>query len=603
MKNIRTKAALAALCALPLLTAGCSGSSGSTPGGTTGQVSVAITDAASNDIALFEVDVTGIQLRRATGTTVAVLAAPLRIDLASLTDTSNLLSSAAVPAGSYTGATVTLDMTNARCVLVGKTTPATILDASGSAVTGTITVPLQLGTPFSVVSTAHRLLELDFDLDQSFVTDPTGNTVSLEPAFVLRIDPSSPREIVTVGTLTSVDTATSRFVGTVRSLAGGALSDVTFQTSGATVFQIDGVPSTGAAGLTALALLPVDTSIQCYGSVAATGRINAIYVEAGAGTYNGGNDIVEGHIVGRTGGIGSDAVLEVLGHSNNAAHTTFQYATSFLVTTSFANTKVVRRGWSSAFDVDELNVGQRVRVFGSLSGTTMTANTATSVIRQQPTRIFGQAAGAPAGTILTLDLARVGLLPETAFDWADGGFTPVDPNAFEANVGALAVGQGINSTSTISAVGYFSGIADAGPDFTAVSLSNHSNSAALLFVRNRLSAGFNVLTTANAVQIQLNVVGVAAPGEVAIVDRGFAGSIPLPTAPTPTINHPTVNGFYSLRDRTAQTVRIFTRFSDFASALSSDIAQGATLVQIGAIGTYTQVINTIDAPIASAVVD
>lgn len=599
-----TKTAMAAWVTGLFFAAACSRATSDGSSTSTGPVTIAITDAASGDIQSFEVDVTSIQLRRSNGAVVSVLAAPMRVDLASLTDTSNVLASARVPAGLYTRATIALDLTNARCVLVGKLTPASIKDVNGVALTGTIDVPLQLGSPFAIASTAHRLLELDFDLDQSFDVDTAANSVSLESAFVLRVDPALPREVGTVGTLTSVDVPNSSFLGTVRAVGGAAVSNVLFQASGATVFQIDGVTSTGTAGLTALAALPVDAPIQCFGSIAATtSKTNVLYVEAGIGTYAGGTDIVEGHVVGRMGGTGSDAVLEVLGYSSNAAHTTFQYATTFLVNTSFTNTKVVRRGSSSSFDVDDLNVGQRVRVFGTLSGTTMSANTATSVIRMQPTRVFGAAAGAPAGTTLTLDVSRVGLLADTAFDWADGGFTPTDPNALIADVGALGVGLAINSTSSVTAIGYFSGIGDAGPDFVATALVNQSTAAALLFVRNRPGIGFNVLTTANASQIQLNVTGVAAAGEFARIDRGPLGSIPLPTAPTPTVNHPTVTGFYSLRDRTNHTVRVFTRFSDFSSALQSDVVQGATLVQFGAVGTYTQVINTTDASVATAVVE
>lgn len=570
----------------------------------TGPVTVAITDGASDAIETFLVDVTAIQLHKASGADVSVLSAPVRVDLASLTATSQLLTSMNVPSGLYTRATLTLDLTNASCVLTGKATGAQILDSTGSAVTGTLAVPLQLGTPFQVAFTAHRLLELDFDLDQSFTVDSVGNTVSFEPAFVLRVDPSTPKAIASIGTLTSVTTQTSSFVAAVRATGGGVVSSVTFQANGATVFQVDGVPALGATGLTALAALPADTSIQCLGTLAASsGKVNVTYVEAGKGTYNGGSDIVEGHVVARAGGIGSDAVLQVLGYSNNAAHTSFLYATTFLVNTSFSNTKVVRRGSSTAFDVDDLNVGQRVRVFGTLSGTTMSASSATSVIRMQPTRVFGAAAGAPVGTTLTLDVSRIGSLPDNAFAWNDGGATPVDPNAFEADIGALGVGLGISSVSLVSTEGYFTGIGAAGVDFTADSVTNASTAAALLFVRNRLSTGFTVLVTANASQIQLNVVGPAAAGEVAIVDRGLVGSSPLPTAPTPTINHPSGAGFYSLRDRTSHTVRVFTRFSDFSSALQSDIVQGATLVQLGALGTYTAVINTVDAPIATAVVE
>jgi hypothetical protein len=370
------------------------------------------------------------------------------------------------------------------------------------------------------------------------------------------------------------------------------------------VFQIDGVTSSGTAGLTALAALPTGTPIQVHGSVTpALLGIDAHLVEAGIGTFFGGTDFVEGHVVGRTGGIGSDAVLEVLGSSTDAAHTTFQFGTTFVVDTSFADTKVVRRAEDGAVDVDALNIGQFVRIYGTLSGTTMSADTATSVIRMHPTRVFGTAGGAPSGAMLTVDLTNVGLLDDAAFNWPDGGFTPVDPNAFKAQIGALGVGQDISVVSTVNVLGYFSGIEDSGPDFTASALVNQSTSDALFFIRNRPGIGSNALVTANAIQIQVNIAGPPVAGETAFVDRGFAGSIPMPFAPTPTVNRASGTGNYSLRDRTSGTVRVFSRFSDFASALQSDIAMGATLVQLGAIGTYTQLQNSIDAAVATAVVD
>lgn len=599
------RARLAFVLALTIGTASCSQDlTGTGTSSNAGPVTVAITDGASDSIESFQIEVTSIQLHKVSGADVSVLSAPVNVDLASLTDTSLLLTSLDVPAGLYTRATLTLDLSSAVCVLTGKTTPATILDSSGAAVTGTLSVPLQLGTAFQVAVTAHRLLEFDFDLDQSFTVDTVGNTVSFEPAFVLRVDPATPKEIVTIGTLTSVDTVASTFLAAVHAVGGAVVSNVIFRANGATQFQVNGVPTTGAQGLAALSALPANASIQCRGALAlSSGEVTVESVEAGTGTFDGGQDIVEGHIVGRTGGIGSDAVLQVLGHSIDANHTTFQYATTFLVNTTFANTKVVRRESSTVFDVDDLNVGQRVRVFGTLSGTTMSAVGTTDVIRMQPTRVFGAAAGARTGTTLTLDIARVGLLAETDFDWNDGGATPVDPDAFEADVGALGVGLGITSVSLVSVEGYFTGIGASGVDFVATALTNQSSAPSLLFVRNRIAVGFNVLVTANASQIQLNVTGTAAAGETAIIDRGLIGSIALPTAPTPTVNHPSVNGFYSLRDRTTHSVRVFTRFSDFSSALQSDIVQGATLVQLGAVGNYSAVINTIDASVATAVVE
>ena len=122
-------------------------------------------------------------------------------------------------------------------------------------------------------------------------------------------------------------------------------------------------------------------------------------------------------MIGRNGGAGADATLTVLGHSNDAAHTSFQFDTSFAVAASFANSKVVRRGYPIAFDLDDVNVGQRVRVFGALSGTNLDATGASAVLRMQPTRVYGHAAGAPSAGALEIALSRVDLRPQTAFAW------------------------------------------------------------------------------------------------------------------------------------------------------------------------------------------
>ncbi len=90
---------------------------------------------------------------------------------------------------------------------------------------------------------------------------------------------------------------------------------------------------------------------------------------------------------------------------------------------------------------------------------------------------------------------------------------------------------------------------------------------------------------------------------MATIDNGQAGSTPLPSAPTPTLTRPSMTGSYSLRDRGTNAIQVFTQFSDFASALGSAILQGATLIQIGAHGTYNAGTNVIDAASASAVIE
>ncbi len=567
-------------------------------------VTFAMTDAASDDVESFIVDVTAVDLTTAGGGVVGILSAPVTVDLASLDDTSEIMNVLNVPPGFYKSATITLDFTNAICLLVGQTTPASIVDVDGNALTGTLTLPIQFGKhPFEAIGGRHHLLEFDFDLDQSVSTDQGTNTATVEPSFALHFDPSKPKQLLAFGGLVSVDTAHSSFVADLKTKSGASLDDLTIVTSSKTVFQIDGVASVGAAGLAALAAKPVDTWVQVYGKHAASEpKMIGQYVEAGTGTYNGGTDIVEGHIVDITsGGAGADPQLTVLGRSNDASHTTFQYNTQFTVATSFANTKVVRKLSSTQYTTDALDVGQRVRIFGMLTGVTMDATAATDVVREQPTKVFGFANLAPASGELELDLKRVDLRDQSLFAWADGGTSPADPAHFKVDIGTLGAGLGITNGTAVEARGYFSAIDDNGDDVVASSLENLDNAPSLLLIHDKLG-GFTVTTTALPASIEFDITGVAALGEKAIIDQGFVGANSLPTSPAPTVVPRFALGLYTIHDKTSGSISVFLKFSDFSNALALQISQAAFLGHFSALGKYDANTNQMQATIATAVI-
>jgi hypothetical protein len=580
---------------------GSSGGSG-TPGGT---ISMAMTDAPSDEIESFIVEVDALTLRRQDGAVVSVINSPMSIDLASLSDTTELLNHVTVPAGSYTSAVITFDFTNATCVLVGQNVPAQILNSTGVAVTGTLTLPVQFASaPMIVVLDKHRLLELDFDLNQSCNVDSASNVVRLEPAVVLHIDGSG-KELESVGALVSVNSGTSSFVGNVKTSHGIVLGNVTYTADANTIYQVDGVPGTGATGLSELAAKSSGTSLQVYGHVDPdSSAIVAEFVQAGTGTYNGLKDIIEGHVIDRQGNptAGSNVILSVLGRSSNALHTTFQYNKTFTVTTNFANTKVVRPFSSQAFDMDDVNVGQRVRIFGLLNGTSMSATQPNDVIREQVSRTFGHATGAIAGTTLTLNLTHVDLHLQSAFSWLDSGNSPPIPSAFTADVGTLGTNLGIVNGTAVEVRGFLSSVDDSVQDLSAQTLINLDTAPTLLFIRN-VPGGFTVGVTATPLFIQIGITGVAFPAEKAILDMGYAGFVQLPTVPAPNITPAGSGGLFMLRDKLTGTVTAYFTFTTFSAALANVMAAGANIVTISATGAYTGSTNTLQANLVSVIVN
>src|SRR6185369_2096987 len=286
----------------------------------------------------------------------------------------------------------------------------------------------------------HHLLELGLDLDRIAAYDAVANTVTVAPSLLWRVDHySDGRAIISCGELEGMD---ARFGTAELALASPAdeplgARTVVFDVS--TVFQVDGVPRTGAKGLEALAAMPAGTWVVATGSIdPLRERVAASYVEAGSGTTYGGQDLVEGVIVARSGAAGSDAALTVLGKSRTAAGA-WQYATSFTVDVEFATTRVVREGDAGLFDADSLNVGQSIRAFGTLAGATLDAKGAGALVRELPTVLFGHVKGGITDSKLTVDLARVGGEDPGAFTWSDGGPTPPDPSDFTLDVGSFDV--------------------------------------------------------------------------------------------------------------------------------------------------------------------
>lgn len=586
---------LAATAALP----SCSGGGGDGGGGSlTGTITVSLTDAASDQVESFRVTVASIDLQKSNGTTFSALNGPVEVDLADMTDTGQVLNSLTATIGTYTRATVTLDLSTAVCLLAGQSAPATIHDDQGAAFGAAVVVPVNFPSFFSLTGSSHRLAELDLDLGQSLQIDSGTNTVQFAPAFVVRTTLAQQKPVFLAGTIASVDLLGSSFVVTLTDENSVLIGSVTCTSDNATVFQTDGVAATGAAGLTALSLMAAGTSVQAQATIdPAAASVLVTNVNAGLGTWNGGTAIIEGHVIDRDLGAGADATLTVLGRSSNAAHDTFQYNTAFTVTTTFLGTKVVRHASGTAYDTDEINIGQHVRIFGTLTGVTMAADT--GVLREQPTWIYGMAmVDAPLGGPITLALASVGLRNQNLFNWT------VNPNALVTDVGTLADTLGIIAGTHVLERGFFTGVGGGSPDFTADAVVNADTAPALLLVRNLLptGTGFDVTLTCGVSQIDVTITGTPVAGELAVVGQAFVGTSDLPASPVPNIVPAGALGLYTIRDVTAGGFTVYLNFASFSSALGSLVGAGSEVRHVAAVGSWDALTSTLSASLASVLV-
>jgi hypothetical protein len=149
--------------------------------------------------------------------------------------------------------------------------------------------------------------------------------------------------------------------------------------------------------------------------------------------------------------------------------------------------------------------------------------------------------------------------------------------------------------------GFPASITDGNQDMTANSLTDLTTAPSLVLVKN-LSGGFTVTTATSSTQIQLTITGTAATGELAIIDQGFAGTMSLPSSPTPTFQPASTGVLFMIRDKTTGSVTAYSSFAVFATALGNAITQGATLDVFGALGAYNAGSNTTQATLICAVV-
>ena len=588
---------------LVLAAASLAACSGSSSGDGAPTVSLAVTDAASDDISTFVIGLEAVELQRATGAPVSLLQLPIAVDFAALSNLSRVLNVAAVPADTYTGVEIQVLFDNDRVFLNGSTTPANLLDMAGTPLAGTLTIQADFPAPL-VADAGNTELELDLDLNQSVDVDVGANEVYLEPTLLPRIDPAVPKEHAIGGDLRTVVLGQNLFRIGLEALPGDPTPVVTVGIGAGTVFQINGVCLVGLAGLAALDNLTAGSWVQAFGQMdASTSYFDATTVEAGTGSYNGGTDIVEGLVTGRT---GSD--LTVRGHSNDAAHAQFTFNLDFLATSTPADTKVVRRGSSNLYDIDDVNVGQRVRMFGLLTlgpplPHKLDISTPTDVVRCEPTTVRGTVVSIPTPNKLEIDLVSVDFRDAAAFTWAEGGPTPADPDHFFMQVGNLAVGKGIGIGTPVVATGFFSAPADAGDDFTASTLVNSAQMPSLLLIRDR-AAGLTVTPTIAAGQIDFAFGGAAAGREKAVIDQGWVGETDV-TGPGITVV-PSDGlfglGIHVLRDRTLNTLEVYLTFGGFSQALDAALVGGATLFNFGALGDYDSGNDRIATALAGAVV-
>ena len=583
--------------------AGGSGSGGTTPttcsSSSCGAAMMTMTDA-KGDFLSYIVTLTSLQLQTANGTAVETLPVATKIDFAQLVDLTEIISAGQIPAANYVSATLTLDYSSANITAddgTGQGVTLKPVDASGNALTTTLSVAVQLDNANHLVITPARTsrLALDFNLAASNTVDLTAATVTVAPTVVATVVPSDTKQIRVRGSLASAAAAQNDFVLNVQPFHDQKTTSgqVTVQVSNSTTYQINGTAAVGMAGLNALAALPANTLIAAFGSLQTDNKaFTATAVIAGTSLENPADDQVAGTVIAR-----SQNSLTLRGATWSHRDGDFDFESKDITLTVADGTGVTEEGQMGTFTIADISVGQRLTAFGTASNGShgaMTLDATAGQVRLNLTPAWGVVTGMGAGS-LTLNLQSLGGLAPGVFNFAGTGSSTANdanPTAYVVNTGAL--GQtGLSMNSPARVIGFVTPFSMAPADFTASTLVNFSAVTDDLVVSWGRMGSTTALTglTATSTSLQLDLANVGNPHVIQMGPQRLDLST-LATPPSVLPDTTAMSDIFTIGHAGHFHTDNFNSFTDFITALSKDLTGSTAVIAVAATGHYDSTANT-----------
>ncbi|MGD9367754.1 MAG: DUF4382 domain-containing protein [Desulfobacteraceae bacterium] len=577
---------------------GCGGGSGDTAGQQSdqGRVVVSLTDA-PGDFAAYTVDVLSLTLTKANGAQVSTLPLETRIDFTQYTDMTEFLTAATVPSGAYVAATLTLDYSNAEIWVENESgdsvqvAPENILDGNGDPITvlemtvhlrGRNRLPIAPGIP------AHLLL--DFDLTathQVDLEDPQVPVITVDPLLVADVNRSHLKLHRVRGALKEVSVAQSSFSLYLRPfycpLSGGHrhFGSHTVSTTGETLFEIDGTPYTGGAGLDAMAALDPLTAVIAMGDLKFDPlRFEARQVYAGSSVPGGTMDVVKGNVISRQ---GDELTVKGATLIRGESSVIFNDAVTVYIGDHTLVTRQLSDKPLGAYGKDDISVGQQVVIFGTLTEAddewVLDAGSSGSHVRMMMTTV--------RGTALSVDESADTLLVELQtidhrfVDLFDFSGTNSDPDNYRIDTGELDLSL-VRIASPLKARGFVEPFGSAPPDFSAHTLVMVADLQALMKV-NWDPAGSAAFQNVSTDGFTLSLEGVG--GFHHIFRGGVATDLTQLNASPALVPQDDGQGIFvlSYADRSYQ---LFFEFDGFAEALAADLDDHLQVKACHAVGDF-----------------
>lgn len=603
----RVAASLAAVLLLAL--AGCNGTA-----------VVTLTSTASpNTFLAYRVGLVSIQLQTSNGVTasnIQALRSETTVDLARLTDLSEVLGVPSAAQGIFTQALLTLDYSSAQIVYDDGSANGlalTPVGPSGQAL-GQVTLALVLDPSDQVAVTRSGFprLSLDFKMAASNIVNVAQKTVTVTPFMSASASPIDAKTVRVRGPFADVNAAnttiTSGIVPFDFPTAGPG--QITITPSATTTYEINGTPSAGSAGLAQLASLSSGTMIAAFGTLNSNASSNGFTsalsssavsftvteVLAGSSVQGSGFDRLSGVVSGRS---GNTLTVEDGTLLSNGGTNTFIPGTADI--NIGANTQLTETGQGSpqTFGAQQISVGSRIYAFGTAStpvSGNITVDASAGRVRLGQTSASG-IVGARGAAALTVNLASLGGRSLGAFDFIGTGTAPgndASATGYQVTTGSLDL---TNSTvgSPIEVTGLVTAFGAAPPDFDASTLLDVTTINAQLIIdwSSGTVAPFAVF---NSSEIDVNVSsGLIGPRALIQVGAQTVNALTLGSDPLIIPDQTNSNTVYAIGHTVSGTFENFVSFASFVTQLQTELNGSVLVTGITALGPYTPATFTLSA--------
>ena len=588
-----------ALSALVLLAA--CGSTSIPPPGTP-----VLTLAATNTrFAGYIVAIDSITLSGANGVFATPLVTPETVDLARVAELGELVAAPAVPSGTYTSATLTLDYTTA--FIYFRTSDGTAVLATPEAPDGTvmstavITITFDPANPLVITNGQSSRVAINLDLDafNALTYTTTGWVVTVQPFLTMNEQPADATPMRVRGLF--VYTQSSGFVMNIRPFNDliSALGGITVNTTAQTYYNIDGFTYLGAAGLAVMKGLPQNVTFAAFGTLEDVTNVG-ITPSFSASMVIGGTSLespLEDHMLG----------VVTARHGDTLTLTGADYLTALGVT-SYLPTAAVEIGGATVVSEDGIDspslttqaiaVGQRIDAGGvtasvSPAGFTTLDATGGQVRLTNNTLAWGVLTASTPNSV-TLDLLSLSNFAPAGFNFtgnATGGGA-VDPAAYPVNTGAIDMSATAPGT-LLAVTGLVAPFGSAPPAMDASSITLGSATEQVLVVEWNTGATdpFSSIS-ANGIVVDLSHTNLSPVHSISTGPQAI-DLYSLPASPlitTTGASSPLVLGVGS--EALTAGVSVYNDASKFAAALTATFNGTNQIYRLVAIGKYNSASNT-----------